>query len=66
VLVGNSTRLHPTATKQQLAPLPARCKPTWHIRKTAQPGVVVHAFNPSTQEAEAGGFLSLRAAWSTE
>ena len=22
-----------------------------------RPGVVVHAFNPSTQEAEAGGFL---------
>jgi major histocompatibility complex class I len=31
-----------------------------------EPGVVVHAFNPSTQEAEAGGFLSLRPAWSTE
>jgi hypothetical protein len=28
--------------------------------------VVVHAFNPSTREAEAGGFLSLRPAWSTE
>jgi hypothetical protein len=28
--------------------------------------VVVHAFNPSTQEAEAGGFLSLRPACSTE
>jgi hypothetical protein len=26
----------------------------------------MHAFNPSTQEAEAGGFLSLRPAWSTE
>jgi hypothetical protein len=24
------------------------------------------AFNPSTREAEAGGFLSLRPAWSTE
>jgi hypothetical protein len=31
-----------------------------------EPGVVVHTFNPSTQEAEAGGFLSLRPAWSTE
>jgi hypothetical protein len=30
------------------------------------PGVVVHAFNPSTWEAEAGGFLSSRPAWSTE
>jgi hypothetical protein len=28
--------------------------------------VVVHAFNPSTREAEAGGFLSLRPAWSTK
>jgi hypothetical protein len=28
--------------------------------------MVAHAFNPSTQEAEAGGFLSLRPAWSTK
>jgi hypothetical protein len=28
--------------------------------------VVAHAFNPSTWEAEANGFLSLRPAWSTE
>jgi hypothetical protein len=28
--------------------------------------VVVHAFNPSTWEAEAGKFLSSRPAWSTE
>jgi hypothetical protein len=25
-----------------------------------------YAFSPSTREAEAGGFLSLRPAWSTE
>jgi hypothetical protein len=28
--------------------------------------VVMHAFNPRTWEAEAGGFLSLWLAWSTE
>jgi major histocompatibility complex class I len=28
--------------------------------------VVTHAFNPSTWEAEAGGFLSSRPAWSTK
>jgi hypothetical protein len=27
-----------------------------------KPGVVAHAFNPSTREAEAGGFLSSRPA----
>jgi hypothetical protein len=30
------------------------------------PGVVAHAFNSSTWEAEVGEFLSLRPAWSTE
>jgi hypothetical protein len=34
--------------------------------KNLKPGLVAHAFNPSTREAEAGGFLSLRPAWSTE
>jgi hypothetical protein len=34
-----------------------------HKRK-AWPGVVAHVFNPSTWEAEAGGFLSSRPAWS--
>ena len=30
------------------------------------PGVVAHAFNPSTREAEAGGFLSSRTARATQ
>jgi hypothetical protein len=34
--------------------------------RTCSQGVVAHTFNPSTWEAEAGGFLSLRPAWSTE
>jgi hypothetical protein len=29
-------------------------------------GVVAYTFNPSTREAEAGGFLSSRPAWSTK
>jgi hypothetical protein len=38
-----------------------------HIKKEVKkPGVVAHTFNPRTQEAEAGGFLSSRPAWSTE
>ena len=30
------------------------------------PSMVAHAFNPSTWEADAGRFLSLRPAWSTK
>jgi major histocompatibility complex class I len=35
-------------------------------KKKMLPGVVVHAFNASIWEAEAGGFLSSRPAWSTK
>jgi hypothetical protein len=38
-----------------------RVKDTHNIQ-----AVVAHAFNPSTWEAESGGFLSSRPAWSTE
>jgi hypothetical protein len=34
--------------------------------KSNSQAVVVHAFNPSIWEAEAGGSLSSRPAWSTE
>jgi hypothetical protein len=37
-----------------------------HFLKRKQVGVVAHAFNPSTWEAEAGEFLSLKPAWFTE
>ena len=35
-------------------------------KEIKEPGVVAHAFDPSTWEAEAGGFLSSRPAWSTK
>jgi hypothetical protein len=39
----------------------------FHLKKKKKSqAVVVHAFNPSTWEAEAGRFLSLRPAWFTE
>jgi hypothetical protein len=37
-----------------------------HIKRKRCQAVVVHAFNPSTSEAETGRFLSSRPAWSTE
>jgi hypothetical protein len=37
----------------------------YYIKKLNSQVVVAHAFNPSTWEAEAGGFLSSRPAWST-
>jgi major histocompatibility complex class I len=36
------------------------------IKTALRPAVVAHTFNPSTWEAEAGGFLGSRPAWSTE
>jgi hypothetical protein len=38
----------------------------WSIKNQWGQAVVAHAFNPNTWEAEAGGFLSSRPAWSTE
>jgi major histocompatibility complex class I len=35
-------------------------------KRASDQAVMAHVFNPSTWEAEAGGFLSLRPAWSTE
>jgi hypothetical protein len=37
-----------------------------YFLKEPRQEVVVHIFNPSTWEAEAGGFLSSRPAWSTK
>jgi hypothetical protein len=40
--------------------------PTKQQKTDYVPGMMAHTFNPSTWEAEAGRFLSLRPAWSTE
>jgi hypothetical protein len=37
-----------------------------NFKRTKSQAVVAYAFNASTGEAEAGGFLSSRLAWSTE
>jgi hypothetical protein len=36
------------------------------LNKDGWPGMVAHAFTPSTWEAQAAGFLSSRSVWSTE
>jgi hypothetical protein len=43
-----------------------RCNGKKKKKKKKSRAVVLHAFNPSTWEAEAGGFLSSRPAWSTK
>jgi major histocompatibility complex class I len=40
--------------------------PFFSFKARGGQAVVAHAFNPSTWEAEEGGFLSSRPAWSTE
>jgi hypothetical protein len=44
------------------------CIMLYHLFKlfNLSQAVVAHAFNPSTWESEAGGFLNLRPDWSTE
>jgi hypothetical protein len=42
------------------------CSVVIYINAKFCQAVVVHAFNPSTWEAEAGRFLSSRPAWSTK
>jgi hypothetical protein len=52
-------------TQSQAQGQPGLHSKIWSQKLAEEPGVVAHAFNPSTWEAEAGEFLSLRPAWST-
>ena len=42
------------------------CAKKYYQKCTRSQAMVVHTFNPSTCEAEAGGFLSSKPAWSTQ
>jgi hypothetical protein len=54
-------------SKQKLSAFWATYQASFSVKDGGtQVGMVVHAFNPSTREAEAGGFLSLRPVWSTK
>jgi hypothetical protein len=62
---------HPTPHPPKMSTVAWKTLPCCEVilsskNESWQPGVVVHAFNPSSWEAEAGGFLSSRPAWSTE
>jgi hypothetical protein len=60
----NQTKTNPTWKKKNKKERKRKDKKTSDKKKII--GVVAHAFNPSTEEAEAGGFLSSRPAWFTE
>jgi hypothetical protein len=60
------TVVYPSAHTPSLADVHCNESLVWFKIFSFSRAVVVHAFNPSTWEAEAGGFLSSRPAWSTE
>jgi hypothetical protein len=64
--VTDSCNPHDLDTEYQTQVLWMSCAMNCNQSFKTQPGVVAHAFNPSTREAEAGGFLSSRPAWSTK
>jgi hypothetical protein len=56
-----ATQRNPVSKNQK----PNQTNQTNKQKTITSQAVVVHAFNPSTREAEAGRFLSSRPAWST-
>jgi hypothetical protein len=66
---GGFLRSRPAWSTEWVPGQPGLCRETlsWKSKgKKKKPGMVAYTFNPSTGEAEAGGFLSSRPAWSTE
>lgn len=51
---------------QSFMPFSYKPNRAYGLNKEIQNWTVVHVFDPSTQWAEAGGFLSSRTAWSTQ
>lgn len=43
------------------------CGPAWkselEIKVVNKPGMVAHAFNPRTEEADPGGYVDIQPAW---
>jgi hypothetical protein len=68
VETGRSLTLRPAWSTDQILEQPGLHRETlsFFFFKDVCLAVVAHAFNPSTREAEAGGFLSSRPAWSTK
>jgi hypothetical protein len=58
--------LRPTLSVSSSRPVRATQQDPVSKRKQGSRAVVAHTFNPSTWEAEAGGSLSSKPAWSTE
>ena len=67
VALGSMSSVIPTETEEPPAGIIAQTVSVamCSLKRRGQ-GVVAHSFNPSTWEAEAGGFLSSRPAWSTK
>jgi hypothetical protein len=54
------------STPGDLVPSETHINTNTQNKRDLKTGVVAHAFNPSTREAEAVGFLSSRPDWSTK
>ena len=63
---GQTDRQTQSIADKKTFPQRIKVTSTWTDNHKVLPGVVVQAFNPSTQEAEAGRSVSIRLALDTE